>query len=82
MELGDDLLSHGETPHYHWRWNVSLLSSRRDQVVPFRYGRQAIRFCLMCFHTPLKFFILGIDLFHLVYTYLDYLKLTCQLSHF
>mgnify|MGYP005750163501 CR=1 FL=1 len=45
MELGDDLLSHGETPHYHWRWNVSLLSSRRDQVVPFRYGRQAIRFC-------------------------------------
>ena len=39
---GDDLLSHGETPHYHRRCIVSLLSSGWDQVVPTRYGRQAI----------------------------------------
>ena len=37
----DDLLSHGETPHYHRRNCVSLLSSERDQVVPQRYCRQA-----------------------------------------
>lgn len=41
--LDDDLLSHGETPHYHRRCTVSLLSSERDQVVPVLYGRQAIR---------------------------------------
>lgn len=41
--LDDDLLSHGETPHYHRRCIVSLLSSERDQVVPTLYGRQAIR---------------------------------------
>ena len=40
----DDLLSHGETPHYHRRCSVSLLSSRWDQVVPDRYGRQETRF--------------------------------------
>ena len=40
--LDDDLLSHGETPHYHRRSVVSLLSSGWDQVVPTRYGRQAI----------------------------------------
>ena len=39
--LGDALLSHGETPHYHRRGCVSLLSSGRDQVVPQLYGRQA-----------------------------------------
>ena len=39
----DDLLSHGETPHYHRRCIVSLLSSGRDQVVPTLYGRQAIQ---------------------------------------
>jgi hypothetical protein len=39
----DDLLSHGESPHYHRRRVVSLLSSERDQVVPTRYGRQTIR---------------------------------------
>ena len=39
--LGDDLLSHGETPHYHRRYIVSLLSSGWDQVVPMLYGRQA-----------------------------------------
>lgn len=31
---GDDLLSHGEAPHYHRRSYVSLLSSEWDQVVP------------------------------------------------
>lgn len=41
--LDDDLLSHGETPHYHRRYIVSLLSSGRDQVVPMLYGRQAIQ---------------------------------------
>jgi hypothetical protein len=41
---GNDLLSHGETPHYHRRTNVSLLSSRWDQVVPIGYGRQEKRF--------------------------------------
>ena len=40
--LDDDLLSHGETPHYHRRCVVSLLSSGWDQVVPTLYGRQAI----------------------------------------
>ena len=38
---GDDLLSHGETPHYHRRCTVSLLSSGWIQVVPMLYGRQA-----------------------------------------
>ena len=42
--LDDDLLSHGETPHYHRRYVVSLLSSGWDQVVPTCYGRQAIRY--------------------------------------
>ena len=38
---GSDLLSHGETPHYHRRYCVSRLSSAWDQVVPQRYGYQA-----------------------------------------
>ncbi len=38
---GSSLLSHGETPHYHRRYNVSLLSSAWSQVGPLRYGRQA-----------------------------------------
>ena len=38
---GDVLLSHGETPHYHRRYCVSLLSSAWSQVGPQRYGRQA-----------------------------------------
>ena len=41
LEPGDDLLSHGETPHYHRRCIVSLLSSGWIQVVPMLYGRQA-----------------------------------------
>ena len=44
FNLDDYLLSHGETPHYHRRCIVSLLSSGRDQVVPTLYGRQAILF--------------------------------------
>ena len=43
FNLDDDLLSHGETPHYHRRCIVSLLSSGWDQVVPMFYGRQEIR---------------------------------------
>ena len=43
FKLDDDLLSHGETPHYHRRCVVSLLSSGWDQVVPTLYGRQEIR---------------------------------------
>ena len=38
---GDNLLSHGETPHYHRRSFVSLLSSRWDQVGQNGYRRQA-----------------------------------------
>ena len=41
FNLDDDLLSHGETPHYHRRCIVSLLSSGWGQVVPMLYGRQA-----------------------------------------
>ena len=40
IKPGDDLLSHGETPHYHWRNLVSLPSSRWDRVVPRRCGRR------------------------------------------
>ena len=43
LNLDDDLLSHGEAPHYHRRCIVSLLSSGWDQVVPMLYGRQEIR---------------------------------------
>ena len=42
FNLDDDLLSHGEAPHYHRRCVVSLLSSGWDQVVPTLYGRQEI----------------------------------------
>lgn len=38
---GSSLLSHGETPHYHRRFGVSLLSSAWGQVGPPRYRRQA-----------------------------------------
>ena len=38
---GNDLLSHGETPHYHRRNSISLLSSGWDQVGLERYGCQA-----------------------------------------
>ena len=39
-EPDNDLLSHGETPHYHRRRDVSLLSSKWIQVVPPRYDCQ------------------------------------------
>ncbi len=42
---GSSLLSHGETPHYHRRYGVSLLSSAWGQVGPPRYGRQANSWC-------------------------------------
>ena len=38
---GSSLLSHGETPHYHRRYGVSLLSSAWGQVGPPRYCRRA-----------------------------------------
>ncbi len=41
---GSSLLSHGETPHYHRRYGVSLLSSAWGQVGPPRYSRQANSF--------------------------------------
>ena len=41
FKLDDVLLSHGETPHYHRRYCVSLLSSAWNQVGPQCYGRQA-----------------------------------------
>ena len=41
---GSSLLSHGETPHYHRRYGVSLLSSAWGQVGPPRYCRQANSF--------------------------------------
>ena len=43
--LGSSLLSHGETPHYHRRYGVSLLSSAWGQVGPPRYRRQANSVC-------------------------------------
>ena len=42
---GSSLLSHGETPHYHRRYGVSLLSSAWGQVGPPRYRRQANSLC-------------------------------------
>ncbi len=44
LKPGDVLLSHGEAPHYHRRYCVSLLSSAWNQVGPQRYGRQANSF--------------------------------------
>ncbi len=52
MNLDDDLLSHGEAPHYHRRCIVSLLSSGWDQVVPMLYGRQEIRLPKCLVNTP------------------------------
>ena len=47
LKPGSVLLSHGETPHYHRRCTVSLLSSGWDQVVPVLYCRQA-NCCVHC----------------------------------
>ena len=46
VKPGDVLLSHGEAPHYHRRYCVSLLSSAWSQVGPQCYGRQANSFSL------------------------------------
>ena len=37
MTIGSALLSHGETPHYHQRYNISLLSSVWYQVDLLHY---------------------------------------------
>ncbi len=48
LKPGGSLLSHGETPHYHRRYGVSLLSSAWGQVGPPRYRRQANSFHSGC----------------------------------
>ena len=51
IQSGDVLLSHGETPHYHRRIGVSLLSSVWGQVGPPLYRRQDYsfnNFSLLC----------------------------------
>ena len=40
IRLGGDLLSHGDAPHYHRHYGVSLLSSVWIQVGPPHYRRQ------------------------------------------
>ena len=35
--ISSDLLSHGDTPHYHWRNSISLLSSVWIQVALLHY---------------------------------------------
>ena len=45
---GSSLLSHGETPHYHRRYGVSLLSSAWGQVGPPRSCRQANLGAMSC----------------------------------
>ncbi len=60
LKPGDVLLSHGETPHYHRRYCVSLLSSAWNQVGPQCYGRQAnfkIRKAASLFNRALKVFL-------------------------
>ena len=44
LKSGSSLLSHGETPHYHRRYGISLLSSAWGQVGPPRYCRQTNSF--------------------------------------
>ena len=40
-KIGDDLLSHSLSLHYHRRDSVSLPGSERDRVVPLLYGHQS-----------------------------------------
>ena len=40
LKPGSDLLSHGESPHYHRHYNISLLSSAWIQVVLLHSRRQ------------------------------------------
>ncbi len=51
---GSSLLSHGETPHYHRRYGVSLLSSAWGQVGPPRYCRQTNSVCSRLAHFVTK----------------------------
>ena len=55
---GGVLLSHGKVPHYHRRYNISLLSSVWYQVELLHYGRQdySVMICLALF-----FFFLCFD---------------------
>ncbi len=48
IKPGSSLLSHGETPHYHRRYGVSLLSSAWGQVGPPRYRRQTNSLYILC----------------------------------
>ena len=48
VKTGDDLLSHGLSPHYHRRGRVSLPSSERDRVVPRRYDHQIMTLFYWC----------------------------------
>ena len=46
--IGDALLSHGETPHYHRHYGILLLSSEWSQVELPHYGRQNILLMIFC----------------------------------
>ncbi len=50
LKSGSSLLSHGETPHYHRRYGISLLSSTWGQVGPPRYCRQTNSFLFIPSH--------------------------------
>ncbi len=50
IRSGSSLLSHGETPHYHRRYGVSLLSSAWGQVGPPRYCRQTNSLFFIRYH--------------------------------
>ncbi len=49
----NDLLSHGEAPHYHRRCIISLLSSGWDQVVLMLYVSQT-KSCLRAIGSEIK----------------------------
>ena len=76
MKPGDVLLSHGEAPHYHRRYCVSLLSSAWNQVGPQRYGRQAKFYAGADTQTRTGDLILTKDaLYHLSYISIILLKI-------
>ena len=75
---GGSLLSHGEAPHYHRRYGVSLLSSAWGQVGPPRYSRQAnlgVLSCVFCADAALAAFAL---LSHIL-VYAPSHRLACRL---
>ena len=53
--------SHMGEPHYHRRYDVSLLSSGRDQVVPSCYCRQRKRINNAVYESVILFFTLNIN---------------------